>query len=148
MRLKLRLSAGAEKIIREELEGMGVEISEEAELTLTEDGYQCGVLHCRDGNETLLLETGQICHIESIGHDVLVHTADSTYKTSQRLYRLEAFLPADEFIRISNSVIIRRDSVQRIRPAMSCKFVITLKNGAVVDVTRSYYYKFKEFYGI
>lgn len=65
-----------------------------------------------------------------------------------RLYVLEKALPPELFVRISNSVIINRNAIRKIRPALSQKFYLTLKNGAVVDVTRTYYVRFKEYYGI
>ena len=70
------------------------------------------------------------------------------YKTKYRIYQLEKLLPLDKFIRISNSIIIKKNSIRYIKPALNCRFYLTLTNGDVVDVTRTYYYKFKEFYGI
>lgn len=87
-------------------------------------------------------------YIESLEKDILVHTAKKTFTTSARLYVLEGMLPAEQFIRISNSVIIEKSSIERIRPALSQKFYLILKNGDTVDVARSYYYRFKEYYGI
>ena len=57
-------------------------------------------------------------------------------------------LPAREFIRISKSVIIAKSSVKKIRPALTMKFVLTLSDGSLVDVTRSYYTNFRRFFNI
>lgn len=51
-------------------------------------------------------------------------------------------------MRISNSVVIAKDKVTSISPTFSMKFVLTMANGQKVDVTRSYYYLFKESFGI
>lgn len=148
MRLRLRLNRDTEESIREELERKEIEISEDADLILTEENYHDERLYCRDGADTVIILLNEICHIESLGHDVYVHTMDRKYKTDLRIYQLSSLLPPKQFIRISNSVIIQKNSIYRIRPGLSCKFYLTLKNGANVDVTRTYYYKFKEFYGI
>lgn len=148
MKLKLRLPRPTEEAVREELEAMGVQVTEDASLILTEEGYQEGILRCQEGGETVVVPLSDICHIEALGKEVLVHTAKETYHTGLRLYQLDRLLPVDVFLRISNSVIIRRNAIRRVRPALSCKFTLTLTNGAVVDVTRTYYYKFKDFYGI
>ena len=57
-------------------------------------------------------------------------------------------LDPDQFLRISNSVVIARNKVKSISPTLSMKFILTMQNGKKVDVTRSYYYIFKEYFGI
>ena len=64
------------------------------------------------------------------------------------LYRLTARLDPEAFLRISHSVVIARSKVVRIAPTLSMKFILTLRDGRTVDVTRSYYYIFKETFGI
>lgn len=148
MILKLRLNKNHEKEISEELIQMGVTISEDSELILTEENYNNGKLYCRDDTDRVAVEFAEILYIESVGKNVYVHTDNKIYTTSFRLYELEKKLPETTFLRISNSVIIRRDSIKRVTPALTQKFYLTLKNGDTVDVTRTYYYKFKEFFGI
>lgn len=148
MRLKLRLGRERKAEALAELTKLGVEVSEDADLILTEEGYREGTLICRDDTDRVPVPVSDVLYIESRGKEVLVNTESRQYTTSTRLYALEQELPSEKFIRISNSVIIRRDSISRIRPAFSQKFYLTLKNGAAVDVTRTYYYKFKDYYGI
>jgi DNA-binding LytR/AlgR family response regulator len=38
--------------------------------------------------------------------------------------------------------------IKSIRPALTQKFLLTLSDGSKVDVTRTYYYIFKEFLGL
>lgn len=130
------------------MEQKEIEISDDAKLTLTEDDYHEGMIECKDKNGKVLIAVEDICFIESIGKEVWVNTLDNKYRTSIRIYQFEKNLSPDNFLRISNSVIIGRNSIKHIRPALSCKFYLTLKTGDVVDVTRTYFYKFKEFYGI
>ena len=148
MRIKLRLNPLTKQSIQKELEEKQIEISEEAELILTEVGYVGGSVECKDEKGITYVNEEDICYIESISHDVYVYTNEKKYKTKYRIYQLEGLLPPERFIRISNAVIIKKNSIQYIKPALSCKFYLTLTNGDMVDVTRTYYYKFKEFYGI
>ena len=148
MRVKLRLSEQRETEVAAELAKLGIVIDDDADLILTEEGYRVDHLVCKDGTDTVIVPLTDIHYIEARGHDVFVNTADSQYKTTQRIYQLEQELPPESFIRISNAVIIARDSIKRIRPGLSSKFYLTLKCGTTVDVTRTYFYKFKEFYGI
>lgn len=148
MRIKLRLNKTTQESIQGELTEKNIEISEESKLILTEEDYIGDTLECRDEEGIVIVNTENICYMESVGHDVYVYADNKQYKTRFRIYQLERLLPPDKFIRISNSVIIRKNSIRHIKPALSCKFYLTLTNGDVVDVTRTYHYKFKEFYGI
>ena len=148
MRVKLRLGEGRAAKVAAELATLGVEVDDDADLIITEEGYRAESLACKDGADTVIVPLGDIRYIETRGRDVLVHTETAEYKTDRRIYQLEAELPQGRFVRISNAVIIARDAIQRIRPSLSSKFHLTLTCGAAVDVTRTYYHKFKEFYGI
>ena len=148
MRVKLKLNSNKRESVRIELEDLGVEISENADLILTEENYSEGELLCRSNEERFLIPIEDILYVESLGKDVYVYTEKSKFSTTVRLYVLERTFPSDKFIRISNSVIINRSAIKKIRPALSQKFYLTLKNDAVVDVTRSYYVRFKDYYGI
>ena len=148
MRIKLRLNKTTQESIQGELTEKNIEISEESKLILTQEDYIGDTLECRDEEGIVIVNTENICYIESVGHDVYVYAENMQYKTRLRIYQLEKLLPPDQFIRISNSIIIKKNSIRHIKPALSCKFYLTLINGDVVDVTRTYYYKFKEFYGI
>lgn len=148
MRLRLCLNKDRLAAISAELTSYGIEIDQESDLILTEESYNEGSIICRDGAEKIIVPIEDICFIEALGHDVFVNTQTNTYKTNVRLYRMELLLPPNQFIRISNAVIIGRNSVLRIKPALGCRFFLTLKNGASVDVTRTYYYRFKDFFGI
>lgn len=148
MRIKLRLNKSTKESIQDELMKKDIEISEEAQLILTEEDYVGDTLECKDEEGIVFIQTENICYMESVGHDVYVYADNRKYRTNYRIYQLEKMLPEDRFIRISNSIIIKKDSIRYIKPAMCCKFYLTLTNGDIVDVTRTYYYRFKEFYGI
>ena len=148
MRIKLRLNKTTLESIQGELTERNIEISEESKLILTQEDYIGDTLECRDEEGIVIVNTENICYIESVGHDVYVYADNMQYKTRLRIYQLEKLLPPNQFIRVSNSIIIKKNSILHIKPALSCKFYLTLINGDVVDVTRTYYYKFKEFYGI
>ena len=70
------------------------------------------------------------------------------YHATDRLYKICSLLDPEQFIRISNSVVIAKDKVQRIAPSLFMKFILTMSDGTNVDVTRSYYYIFKEHFNI
>ena len=149
--MKIRLSLPEEKKapVGAELARQGIEVSEDAEYTLIETPRSRDFLNVRDKEGgALRLSADQIVYIEAFGKNIEVHTLQDTYYSQDRIYRLEELLDPREFIRISKSVIIAKSSVKKIRPALTMKFVLTLSDGSLVDVTRSYYTNFRRFFNI
>ena len=144
MRIKLMVHKDKYESVARALSEAGIEIDDAAEFVLSESSDYPDVLMVKDKETLCRLPTKDIVFIESFSHDIIVHTASGDYKTPERLRQLETSLNPDDFLRISNSVIIARDKVRRIRPTLFCKYILTMENGAEVHVTRSYYYIFKD----
>ena len=98
--------------------------------------------------ERIRLRADEIVFIEAFGKEIELHTLNETYFAQDRMYQLEELLDPNEFLRISKSVIISRKHVKKIRPSLSMKFILTMSDGTLVDVTRSYYSEFKRFFRI
>ena len=64
------------------------------------------------------------------------------------MYSLEKELAGKGFFRVSNSCIVSLKKIKRIKPSITMKFVLEMTDGSLVDVTRGYYYSFKEKLGI
>ena len=148
MKIKLIASEENYEKLAQELTSMGIELSDSADLVLTEQNVVISHLIGKKGDEIYRINVSDISHIESFAHDVIAYTDKDSFKISERLKTLTTILDPSSFIRISNSVIISVDHIKSIKPAFTQKFIVTMKNGARVDVTRSYYYIFKEFIGI
>lgn len=148
MKIRLLVSDEHYDSIAAELIKKGIEIDDDAELVLSEKNVVVSHLIARRNDEIYRLETADISHIESFAHDIVAYCGNDEYRLSETLKRLEEILDPKEFIRVSNSVIVSLHHIKSIRPALSQKFTLTMKNGAKVDVTRTYYYIFKEFMGI
>lgn len=148
MKVRLNVSPERQEELRAILLEHGIEVDEAAELVLSESNAFAGTLMVRRKGERVLLPSNEIVYIESQGHTVEVHTLEETYQAGERLYQVLARLDEEKFLRISNSVIIAKSKVKRITPTLSMKFILTMADGSKVDVTRSYYYIFKEAFGI
>ena len=149
--MKIRLMPEDENTdeLRQRLENAGFEISDDGEYILSRADQRSGLLTVRDKDGArIVIAEDNVIYIESYGHDVEVHATDGTYFSAERLYRLSEILNRQKFIRVSNSAIISKAHVVKIRPSFSMKFVLTMSDGTLIDVTRSYYYSFKEFFGI
>lgn len=148
MKIKLMVSRVRYDEIASELEAKGIELDNASPLVLTEENGFADFLMGRRGDALSPVSVSEIVFIETFGSDVMLHTMTEEYKISERLIRLEGLLDPSEFLRISNSVIVAVKKIKSIRPTFSSKYILTLENGATVDVTRSYFNRFKEFFGL
>lgn len=150
MKVKLIVSNERYDEIKKSLFELGIEIDDNADLVLSENNRFPDNLIVKDmsKNERIILSVEDIAYIETYGHTVEVHTENNTFQATDRLYKLVSQLDPDKFLRISNSVVIAKDKVKQISTTLSMKFILTMINGKKVDVTRSYYYIFKDSFGI
>ena len=149
--MKIRISVSEEKYdsVKKYLSDRGIEISDDGEYTLTESGGTKSFIQARDERkERISIAVEDIVYIEAFGKDIEIHTENETYHSQDRMYELESVLDPKEFIRVSKSVIVSKKHVKKIRPSLSMKYILTMTNGTLVDVTRSYYSDFKRFFGI
>ena len=149
MKIRLKISKAHYESVRQELETAGIGIEDTAPYVLTEADSPGVFLDVRTAEgERMKLAANEIVFIESYGPNVDVHAKSGVYASSDPLYKIAAELDPERFIRVSNSVIVARKHVKKIRPSLSMKFVLTLSDGTLVDVTRSYYGAFREFFHI
>ncbi|MBR4743263.1 MAG: LytTR family transcriptional regulator [Oscillospiraceae bacterium] len=149
MRFRISVSEENRDAVREYLESHGVEIGDDSEYTITETSRYSDFLSVRDDRrERVRLSTDEVISIEAFGKDVEIHTPQGTYYSQERMYQLESRLDPQKFLRVSKSVIVAGSHVRKIRPSLSMKYVLTLTDGTLVDVTRSYYSDFRRFFNL
>lgn len=150
MKVKLSVSQARYKEIEATLKEHGIEIDDNADLQLTESSRYIDNLIVKDKKtaERVFLSVDEIVSLESFGHCVEVYTQGNSYQSKERLYKIENLLDPNKFLRISNSVIIAKDKIKRISPTLFMKFILTMNDGRDIVVTRTYYYMFKESFGI
>ena len=149
MRFRISVSEENRDAVTEYLEAHGVEIAEDSKYTITETARHPAFLPVRDSRrERMQVPADEVICIEAFGKDVEIHTPQGTFFSQERMYQLEARLDPQQFLRISKSVIVARGHVRKIRPSLSMKYVLTLTDGTVVDVTRSYYSDFRRFFNL
>lgn len=99
-------------------------------------------------NEIIIINPHEVSYIESFGKDIICHVSNNQFKLTLRLYEIEGQFLKYGLIRISNSFIINANMIARITPQLNRKIKLTLKDKSKLYVTRSYYYKFKEYIGM
>ncbi|MCM1543916.1 MAG: LytTR family transcriptional regulator [Ruminococcus sp.] len=150
MKIKLDVEEDEYEEIKDELEKHGIETDDNADFVLSRINKFSESLTVRNKrtNEHIILPCEKIIYIESYGHSIDIHTENDVYQMNERLYKILSQLDSNSFLRISNSVIVSKKHIKKISPTLSMKFILTLSDSTRVDVTRSYYYAFKEAFGI
>ena len=149
--MKIRISVSEEKygLVKDYLTEHGVETGDDAEYMITETSRYAAFLSVRDDRkERIRVSADEVIYIEAFGKDVEIHTTHGTYYSQDRMYQLELLLDPKEFLRVSKSVIISGRHVKKIRPTLSMKYILTMTDGTLIDVTRSYYNDFRRFFNI
>lgn len=150
MKIKLEVSTERSEEIKAYLIAHGIEVSDDSELVLLErSGFASHIaVHTADSTEKIFLPVSELVFAESYGHNIYIHTEKGLYISSEPLTHLMSLLDPVKFFRASNSVIISRLHVKEIRPTISRKFILRMSTGDLVDVTRSYYQDFKDYFGL
>ncbi|WP_034448489.1 LytTR family DNA-binding domain-containing protein [Butyrivibrio sp. AE2032] len=146
--MNIKLMLDPDDPMRASLQNMGITDDPESEYLLIRRGSGVNYIAGKKEDQQFYLDVKDICFIESMGHDIIIHTTDGTYNSGERLKALEQVLPADRFLRVSNSAIVNLKKIKRIESSLLQKFILHLTNGSKVDVTRSYYYIFRDRIGI
>ncbi len=150
MKIQLNVSEESYAKIKQMLLQAGFVIDDDAEFVLTQrDRFLSYIPVKNQTGEKVRISGDEIIFIESFGHDVLVHTnGGGEYLAFDRLYQLCGILDNTKFLRVSNCAIIAKAHVRKIKPSLSMKFILTMSDGSLVDVTRSYCSAFREFFHI
>ncbi len=86
----------------------------------------------------LLIRTDEIDWIEAADNYVNIHVGEDSHLHRETMTALEARLAPDKFMRISRSAIVNVDRVKEMQPMFHGDYVLILRNGARLNLSRSY----------
>lgn len=86
----------------------------------------------------LLVKVSDIDWVEAADNYVTLHVGKEAHMMRETMNSLESRLPADKFMRISRSSIVNVERIQELQPMFHGEYVVVLKNGAKVTLSRSY----------
>lgn len=121
----------------EEVSSAVKKLSEEPPLLL---GYK--------GEMIEILEENDLIQMYANSGKVFAVTQQGEYVLRLRLYELEKRLPANQFVRISNSEIINLKKADHFDLSFTGTICVQLINGAITYVSRRYVSKLKKILGI
>jgi len=92
----------------------------------------------KKGEETVLLDVGEILYIEAVERNTFIYTEKETYESALKLYEFEQQLSEKDFIRISKQSIVNLRKVKSLRSDINRKIRVTLQNDEQIIVSRMY----------
>lgn len=130
------------------LKAGGFTISEDADLIFTDQTMKVETIVGKYNNTYHLINYKDIIYVESFGHEIILHTVQKEYLIKEKLYEVEGMLEGKGFIRVNKSCVINKSQIQEIQPTFKSKFILLMNDQQKIDVTRSYYQRFKERIGL
>jgi len=92
----------------------------------------------KESKKAFFIKTADILFFEASGDYVSIHTPEKTYLIHDSLQHLESSLNPEQFIRIHRSTIVSIDAIRELHPHFNGEYLVLLKNGAKLKLSRSY----------
>lgn len=102
------------------------------------DGQRTEHVNVRSVGRIERILVDEILWLESAGNYVELHLASRTVLHRITLNRLEALLPAEAFLRVHRSAIVRRDQIVSLETNGEGSYRLTLRCGGAVPVSERY----------
>jgi len=102
----------------------------------------------KTGNHIDVIPTEEIIHVEAQDDYVEFHTVKGRFLKKETMTQLEQQLPSDKFLRIHRSHIIRLDQMKKLEKYGKESYMVILKDGTRVQVSKSRIKRLKEQLGI
>jgi len=150
MKIQLMCPQDKREELQELLTSKGFEIVDKSEYVFLDKSYSDkSYIFGKDAQKALnMIGYDTILYFESFNKITEVVTENGRYEVSEKLYELEQALYPKDFIRVGKSVIVNLINVDRIIPWIGSKYVLELKNGDRVEVTRTYFADFRKRLGL
>ncbi len=91
----------------------------------------------KSGFKIKVIPVEKIIYLEAQDDYVMIYTEDGKHLKQSTMKYFETFLDPSHFIRVHRSYIVRIDQVVQLEPYSKENYILKLKNGAVLKVSRS-----------
>jgi len=95
-------------------------------------------LAVKSGGRIAIVKTADIAWIQSAHNYIEIHEDKHFHLLRETISAIEEKLPPDKFVRISRSVIVNIDRVKELEPLFYGEYVVTLRNGTKLTLSRRY----------
>jgi len=86
----------------------------------------------------IFLRLADIDWLEAADNYVKLHTGAETHMLRETMTALESKLPSNRFLRISRSAMVNMEQIKELQPMFHGEYVVILRNGVRLTLTRGY----------
>jgi two-component system LytT family response regulator len=98
----------------------------------------------KSGGRIFFVRTGEIDWIEAAGNYVKLHVGTDSHLIRETMNAVEARLSSDMFVRIHRCHIVNIEQVRELQPWFNGEYVVFLKNGTRLTLSRGYRERLQE----
>jgi len=103
-----------------------------------------GLLLAHVDNEVHRLHPADIYYVEAVNNKTFLYGETRVYESKLKLYELEEMLNANDFLRVSKSLIINLNKLKSFAPVLSGRLEAVMTNDERVTISRQYVSVLKE----
>lgn len=92
----------------------------------------------KDRGRVYFVKVDEIEYVEASGNYVALHVGGKTHLVYDTLSKIESTLDPNRFLRIHRSTIVSIDQIKELQPHFNAEFVVLLKSGHTLKLSRSY----------
>jgi len=129
-RLEARLAGRSEKQKEENR-------IEKIKIHLAESEEKLHRVVIKKSDKIHVISTSDICYLEAQDDYVMIYTDDGRYLKQQTMKYFENHLDPEQFIRVHRSYIANISCIERIEPYEKTNYILILRDGNKVPVSRS-----------
>ncbi|MDN3205512.1 LytR/AlgR family response regulator transcription factor [Algoriphagus sediminis] len=139
-----RFSQAIDRFLDQRSAGQSTDESE----TITALAEKSSRLVVRVKNEIKVIATSEVIYFEAQDDYVAIHTKDGKYLKKLTMKSLEASLSESPFVRCHRSYMVNMDQISKIEPYEKDHYILKLKNGETIPVSKSGYSRLRQVLGI
>jgi len=95
-------------------------------------------LPVKSDGRIIFLRLPDIDWVEAADNYVKLHVGNEAHMLRETMTSLESKLPAERFLRISRSAMVNIEQIKELHPMFHGEYVVVLRNGARLTLTRGY----------
>lgn len=115
--------------------------------TLRPESKHLERLMIKSSGRVFFLRTDELDWIESEGNYLKLHAGREAHLLRETMSRLASRLDPEKFVRIHRSTIVNIERIKELQPLFSGDYVVVLRDGTQLTLSRSYRDKLLELFG-
>jgi len=108
------------------------------------DGEYIQRIAVKNGSKIKLIYIEDILYFEAQDDYVMIHTPGEKHLKEQTMRYLALHLPPDKFVRVHRSYIVRIGAIEQIELYKKDSFIIILKSGQTIPISKAGYARLKD----